>query len=218
MTRHARLGGVFLLGILLASFATGCRSTYYKAWEQFGVHKRDLLRKNVEGAKQDQEKAAEGFKSALTRLKEIYRFDGGNLEKYYNNLKSDYETASSRAGAVQERIDTIKQVATDLFTEWEAEIATITTPNLAFQSQQKLRDTRKRYEALIFALERSEASMKPVLARLNDQVIYLKHNLNAQAIGSLAKESVDVENEIQKLIRDMNASVAQAEAFIQGLK
>lgn len=218
MTRHARLGGVFLLGILLASFATGCRSTYYKAWEKFGVHKRDLLRKNVEGAKKDQEKAAEGFKDAMTRLKEIYKFSGGDLEKFYDNLKSDHETASSRAAAVRERIDTIKQVSTDLFTEWEAEITSITTPDLAFKSQQKLRDTRKRYEAFIFALERSEASMKPVLSRLNDHVLYLKHNLNAQAVVSLAKESIDVEAEIQKLIRDMNASVVQAEAFIQGLK
>ena len=59
------------------SVSIGCRSTYYKAWEKFGVYKRDLLKKNVEEARDDQKKATEQFKDALTRLKELYGFEGG---------------------------------------------------------------------------------------------------------------------------------------------
>ena len=34
-------------GLLCLLTVCGCRSAYYAAYEQFGVHKRDLLKKNV---------------------------------------------------------------------------------------------------------------------------------------------------------------------------
>lgn len=61
-----------LLGTLSA--VSGCRSTYYAAYEKFGVHKRDLLKKRVTAARDEQQAAGEQFKDALTRLKEITKF------------------------------------------------------------------------------------------------------------------------------------------------
>ena len=37
-------------------------------------------------------------------------------------------------------------------------------------------------------MKRAEQSMQPVLRTLRDNVLYLKHNLNAQAIGALRGE------------------------------
>jgi uncharacterized membrane protein YqgA involved in biofilm formation len=67
-------------------------------------------------------------------------------------------------------------------------------------------------------MKKAETSMTPVLAQFKDQVLYLKHNLNAAAVGSLKGETVDIEKEIQNLIRDMNSSIREADAFIQGLE
>ena len=79
-----------LFGILLSSLLlAGCRTAYYSAWETFGVHKRDLLKKKVTAARDDQQAAAEQFKDALTRLKELSGFQGGDLEKVYNELSKD---------------------------------------------------------------------------------------------------------------------------------
>ena len=64
----------------------------------------------------------------------------------------------------------------------------------------------------------AEASLAPVLKQFNDQVLYLKHNLNAQALGSLKAEAGQIEKEIGRLIQEMNASISQADAFIKGLK
>lgn len=210
---------MYLIGLVASVlFTTGCRTTYYKTMEKFGVHKRDMLKENVEEARDEQKKATEQFKDALTRLRELYNIEGGDLEKTYDRLKSDFDKSESRANAVRERIDKVETVASDLFKEWEKEISQMESSNLARQSREKLRSTRDKYESLHTAMKRAEASMEPVLKQFRDQVLYLKHNLNAQAIGALKGETLDIEKEIQQLIKDMNASIQQADSFIQGLE
>lgn len=218
MRRIGRSKGLLLaVAVGFSLLSTGCRTTYYKAWETFGVEKRDILKENVEEARDEQEKAAEQFKDALTRLKEMYAFEGGDLEKTYDKLKSDYDRSASRAEAVRERIRDVEKVAGDLFSEWEKEIQNMESSRLAADSREKLRTTRQKYNDLHAAMIQAENSMDPVLRQFNDQVLYLKHNLNAAAIGSLRGEALNIEKEIQQLIEDMNASIAEADAFIQGL-
>ncbi len=196
----------------------GCRSAYYATMEKFGVHKRDLLKKEVIAARDDEKAATDQFTNALTRLKELYHFQGGELEKQYNAVNSEYERCVSRANAVHKRVQSVETVAGDLFNEWEKEIQEISTPNLRQESRQKLRETRQHYDDLHSALKRAEQSMDPVLVRFHDHVLFLKHNLNAAAIASLKGETTDIQNEIAKLIQDMNAAIAKADAFINQMK
>lgn len=197
---------------------SGCRGAYYSAWEKFGKHKRDLLKDNVEKVRNDQQEAAEQFKDALTRLKELYGFQGGDLEKVYNRLNADYQRSNQQAETVRNRIGKVEQIAGDLFKEWETEIASIQSPNLRSSSREKLVETKRKYESLHTAMKRAERSMEPVLGQFKDQVLYLKHNLNAQAIGALKGEVGDIENEIGKLIKEMNNAIAEADAFIKTLR
>jgi hypothetical protein len=211
---------VVLFGCLVSFLllGTACKSTYYSTMEKFGVYKRDILKDRVQDARNEQDKATEQFKDALTRLRELYGSPGGDLEKMYDRLKSDYDRSVSRADAVKERIAKVESVAGDLFKEWEQEITEMQSSKLAADSREKLRATREKYESLHTAMKRAEASMEPVLAEFKDQVLYLKHNLNAQAIGALKGETLDIEKEIQQLIREMNASIQEADSFINGLK
>lgn len=209
-----RLFSGLLLALLLVA---GCRTAYYSTMETFGVHKRDLLKKNVVAARDGQQAASDQFKDALTRLREMYNVQGGDLEKTYDALKKDYDRSVSRADAVRGRIKDVETVAGDLFTEWEKEIQEISTPSLRQSSKDKLRETRQRYDEMITALKRAESSMGPVLVRFKDQVLYLKHNLNAAAIASLKGESLDIQSEINKLLNDMNAAIAQADKFVKAM-
>jgi len=208
-----------LIGITLSIVVlVGCQSAYYSAWEKFGVYKRDLLKKRVVAARDEQKEAGEEFKDALTKLKEAYGFEGGNLEKTYNTLSHQYDRAASKADAVRKRIKDVETVAEDLFVEWEKEIKQISSDKLRDDSRDKLRETRKRYEELHSALKRAERSMEPVLTRFHDQVLYLKHNLNAAAIASLKGEATDIQSEISKLLEEMNAAISQADKFIGTLQ
>ena len=211
MKRFLALGTLFALIVLTSA----CRSTYYSAWEKLGKYKRDLLRDNVTEVRKDQAAAVEQFKDALTRLRELYRVDGGDLEKLYDRLKADLDRSNTRATAVSARIQKVEQVASDLFAEWADEAKTLTNPRLRQDSERKLRETRDKYDGLHSAMKRAEDSMKPVLTQFREQVTYLKHNLNAQAIGALRGEVVDIEKEVQQLIQNMNTSIAEAESFLR---
>jgi hypothetical protein len=207
------------LALLLASLVTltGCRNAVYSAYEKFGVHKRDLLKKAVVQARDDQQEAGEQFKDALTRLKELYGFHGGNIETTYNALKRDFDRSSAKAEAVRERVKNVETIAADLFAEWEREIKDISAPDLRARSRDQLLRTRERYDDLHAALKRAERSMEPVITQFQDHVLYLKHNLNAEAIGALKGESLSIQSEINKLLEEMNRSIAQADKFIKEL-
>lgn len=203
--------------VVLLLTLTSCSSVYYGAYEKLGVYKRDLLKKRVIAARDEQKEASVEFKDALTRLKEITKFDGGKLEARYRQLQSDYDDCAKRAAAVHTRIRDVETVASDLFAEWEKEIKEIGTDSLRANSRRQLNATRERYDEMISALKKAEAPMPPVLAKLHDYVLALKHTLNADAVASLRGESASLQSEIAKLITDMNASIASADEFLKGL-
>ena len=84
-------------------------------------------------------------------------------------------------------------------------------------SAQQLTQTRKRYTPLIGAMRRAESKIDPVIAAFRDQVLFLKHNLNAQAIASLQGELVSIESDIASLIKEMETSIAEADSFIKAI-
>ena len=206
------------VALAFALLTVGCRSAYYATYEQFGVHKRDLLKKRVAAARDDQKEAQEQFKDALTRLKEITKFDGGQLERAYNSLKGEYDDCVSKSEDVSKRIRDVETVSEDLFKEWEKEIGQINTPSLRESSREQLATTRRRYNELHRSLKSAEQSMTPVLSQFSDYVLFLKHNLNAQAMASLQGESANIQQEITRLIDQMNASIARADEFLKTLK
>ncbi|HRI15865.1 MAG TPA: DUF2959 domain-containing protein [Verrucomicrobiota bacterium] len=221
-----RLGDIFpavsfpgfaALVLALALVGTGCQSMYYATMEKFGIEKRDLLKSAVEKARDSQQDAATQFKDALTRLRDLYSVNGGALESNYDKLKGEYEDAERDAEFVRKRIKEMDQVATDLFSEWEKEIGQFTNPTYASNSRRQLNETRAKYQQLAVSLKAAEASMQPVLAQLKDQVLYLKHNLNAAAIGALRGEATNIQNDITRLLEQMNNSIRQADEFIKTL-
>ena len=206
---------ITILSLLVFLIQNGCQTTYYTVWEKLGKEKRHLLKDQVEKAQSEQQEASEQFKDVLSRIKEIYGFDGGELEAFYEKLKSDYEESEYRADAVRSRIKKVEQIATDLFAEWETEINEISNTQLKSKSKAALKDTKKRYARLRLAMSKAEKSMDPVLRGLNDYVLYLKHNLNAKAVGALRKEVDDIEIEVERLVQDMTQSVSEADRFLK---
>ena len=197
---------------------TGCSSAYYGAMEKFGVHKRDLLVKRVESARNSQLDAKEEFQSALEQFASVVEFDGGELEDKYNRLNRSYENSKAKAEKVYDKIQSVESVAEALFEEWEDEAKAYQSTNLRRRSEAKLKATKNRYQKLISSMHRAESKIDPVLVALRDQVLFFKHNLNARAIASLQGELDSVETDIYKLIREMQTAIDEANSFIDAMK
>ncbi|MCL1050040.1 DUF2959 domain-containing protein [Shewanella abyssi] len=201
-------------GLLL----TGCQSAYYGAMEKVGYHKRDIMVDRVEDAKESQQEAQEQFSSALEQMQALLNHDGGDLEGAYNKAKDEYESAQDAADDVTNRIDKVEDVAEALFDEWQTEIAEISKASLRRGSESKLKQTRRSYTQLLKSMRRAESKMPPVLTAMKDNMLYLKHNLNAQAIGAIKGEFTSLQTDISGLIKEMNKSIDESTKFIASLE
>ena len=202
----------------IATLLSGCSQLYYEFWEGFGKEKRDLLQDNVEEVVEDQTEVGEEFQDALTMIRALYGLEGGKLEERYGELRDQYESAKEAAANLTDRIEQVEDIGEDLFKEWRDEAQGITSATLKRDSLRKLEDTKAKFVELKRDLRRSEASMAPVLAKLRDQVLYLKHNLNARALGSLKSEAAAIEREIDGLIKEMQSSIAASKSFVKSLQ
>ena len=205
---------ILAMAFSLTLLLPGCETAYYGTMEKLGYHKRDLMVNRVESARDAQEDAKEQFESALDKFSSVLQFDGGDLEDKYDQLKHAYDRSNARAQTVRDRIAAVENVAEDLFAEWQTELNEYSSDNLRRSSARKLQQTKRQYAKLIGAMKRAESKMEPVLVAFNDQVLFLKHNLNAKAIASLQTELVSVEAEVNSLIKDMEASIKEADSFI----
>ncbi len=214
ITKHnTTTTGLLLTGLIL--ILGGCQSAYYSTLEKVGYHKRDILVERVGKARDAQQEGKEQFKSALEKFSSVLNFKGGALEDKYKQLNEEYEDSEEAADDVRSRIDAVESVAEALFEEWKEELGQYTNASLKRDSKDKLRNTRKRYKKLITAMRRAEKKMDPVLNAFKDQVLYLKHNLNAKAIMSLQKELRTVKSNIAALVNDMEKSIHEADTFIR---
>lgn len=204
------LGASLMLG--------GCQSAYYGAMEKVGYHKRDIMVDRVQDAKESQEDAQKQFSSALEEMQALLNHDGGDLEKAYNKAKDEYESAQAAADDVTNRIDKVEDVAEALFEEWQTEIGEISKANLRRNSETKLRETKRSYQQLLKSMRRAESKMPPILTSMKDNMLYLKHNLNAQAIGAIKGEFASLQTDISGLINEMNKSIAESNKFIESLE
>ena len=204
--------------VMILALTAGCQSTYYSAMEKVGIHKRDIMVDRIEDTQVAQEQAQKQFQSALEQFQSVVNFAGGNLEVAYKDLNAEYEDSLAAAEKVRSRIDGVKNVSEALFDEWDNELKLYTTASLRRSSEQKLQDTQRQYRRMMASLEKAEQRMQPVLDAFRDQVLYLKHNLNARAISALKGEFDTIKADIDRLISDMQASIDQSRQFVNALK
>lgn len=197
---------------------TSCSSAYYSAMEKVGIHKRDIMVDRVADAKESQQEAQQQFKSALEEMTALTNFEGGELEAQYNVIQEQYENSKEAAALVSSRIEKVEDVSEALFDEWEDEIGQISSANLSRQSSVKLKETQRRYQTLIKSMHKAESKMAPVLTALKDNSLFLKHNLNAKAVGALQGEMLSIKKDVSVLIKDMNIAIEQSQKFIDMLE
>lgn len=204
--------------LILLLLVSGCSGVYYGAMEKLGHHKREILVDRVSKARDSQLQTKEQFVSALEQFKTVLGFAGGELEEQYRQLSETLQVSEDHAEEVRERIAAVEDVAEALFAEWESELDQYSSAGMRNVSEKQLKQTRNQYYQLISAMKKAETKIEPVLGPLRDQVLFLKHNLNARAISSLQTELRHIETDVSRLIRDMELSIKEADQFINALQ
>ena len=202
----------------LALGLTACDTAYMATMEKMGYAKRDILSSRVKSARNAQEDAKKEIQSALEQFGKVVGYQGGDLEATYKKLNSELESSEDSAEAVRKRIKDVESVADSLFAEWKTELGQYSSADLRRKSEEKLTQTKSRYNEMLGAMKKAEQRIDPVLKPLRDQVLYLKHNLNARALAAIKSELVKVDAQVDQLVKDMNKSIAEADKFIQSME
>lgn len=204
--------------ISLALGLTACDTAYIATMEKMGYAKRDILSSRVKSARNAQEDAKKEIQSALEQFEKVVGYQGGDLEATYKKLNSELESSEDSAETVRKRIKDVESVADSLFAEWKTELGQYSSADLRRKSEEKLTQTKARYNEMLGAMKKAEQRIDPVLKPLRDQVLYLKHNLNARALAAIKGELVKVDAQVDQLVKDMNKSIAEADKFIQSME
>lgn len=202
---------------LSSFFSKKFRNVYYNARESIGDHKRAIVVSQVEQACVSLQDTRDEFQDALERFKSLVNVSETTLDHKYNLLNRQYQFCRAKSEAVSDRIRAIEDVSEALFIEWERELDEYTNRSLRNLSRQQLKAARQNYGRLIKSMRRAEGKIQPVLLAFKDQVLYLKHNLNAQAIAALRHEFIEIGIDISQLIHAMEQTIAEANQFVSTL-
>lgn len=206
------------LFLCLPAASIGCGSTMIAAKEYMGIPKREQMVARVTDARDSQTEAKKQFQSALDEFISVTKVDGGDLETKYKKFKSKFEDSESAAKTVNARIGDVERVAIALFAEWEKEMGQYSSEAMKTSSRADLEATRSQYSKLLASMKSAESKMEKPLANFRDQILFLKHKLNARAISGLESTAREITNNVDSLIAEMNASIDEANAFINQMQ
>ena len=209
---------LFTLLVLSLSACGTVQKAQYSVMEKVGVHKRDILIDRIEKTTETQQETKQQFKTAYEELASLIKVDDRGLEKKYKKLANAVEASEVKTKQLRDRIASVDEVAQALFTEWQDELDQYQTKSLRQTSAQNLSTTKQRYAGIYKKMQTSQQRVEPVLKILQDNTLYLKHNLNARAVTSLSNEVLVIEDKVALLIRQMEDSIDESKSFIQAMQ
>jgi len=210
---------VFTICLALVLSACGTvEKAQYSVLEKVGIHKRDILVDRIQDTSKTQEETKQQFQSAYDELASLVKIDGGDLEQKYKRMAKAVRASEDQAEELDDRIKSVNDVANDLFEEWQLELNGYQSASLRRVSETNLNTTKQRYAAIYKKMQISQQRVEPVLKVLQDNTLYLKHNLNARAVNSLSGEVLVIEDKVALLIQQMEASINESKNFIDAMQ
>jgi len=205
--------------LLLSLSACGTvQKAQYSALEKVGIHKRDILIDRIEKTTVSQEETKQQFQSAYEELASLVTIDDQGLEKKYKRMSKAVERSEDKAAELDSRIKSVDQVAKALFEEWQTELDQYQSASLRNTSERNLNTTKQRYAVIYAKMQAAQQRVEPVLEVLQDNTLYLKHNLNARAVSGLSGEVLKIEDKVAELIQQMENSINESKAFVKSMQ
>lgn len=207
---------IFLL--IFVPLISSCNSIYFSALEKIGIEKRDLFIKRIKSARDSQVDAKEQFKSALEEYRSVVSVEGGDLERKYDQLSAALERSEDSAAEVKTKVIRVRDVAVSLFKEWKSELAEYSNQDLRRDSENKLEKAKMEYAAMMASMKIASDRLEPALSPLRDNVLYLKHNLNAKAIMALNNDVIKLQERVDMLLEELSRSISDADEYVKKME
>ena len=179
-----------------------------------GVRQTERLAKKADAMIEEVEKAQTQVRAALTAQRNLVFGAAADLRKPYRALDKEIGRTDKRREAVRRSADAAKAESTDYFRAWAGSLPLIEDDDLRGRSEDRLRDSRARFDGIVEAGRRAAAAYEPFIGRLRDQWNYLGHDLNPSGIESLRPDAQKLADEGDRLLVEIDDSLRQAREYV----
>jgi chromosome segregation ATPase len=139
-------------------------------------------------------------------------------KKLYKNLQNEMNNTEKRRAKIDEEAAQMKTEADTLFTQWAESAAAIEKLDLRKRSEERLEATKASYAEIQSVGQKAADLYPPFMKALQDQIAYLGHDLNAEAVASLAPEAAKLNEEAEALTRSLDDTISTANEKIGALR
>jgi hypothetical protein len=131
----------------------------------------------------------------------------------YAAFVKEIETAEEQAEALRESVDPMKQAAEPFFQKWADDLANFTSPGLRQRSELRLAAARQRYQALVMALDPTQANYAVFNKGLRDHATFLSRDLNPSALREIRDDVRQMGSLATELDSRFQACLSSARAY-----
>jgi hypothetical protein len=171
------------------------------------------------------ERASEEMKDVRKHLNEAFEAYHKTLREGTDERRSSYkdlvkalERCEEETKELRKRHREMDEQAEEYFKKWKNSVKDIKNADLERRSEERLEATRRRYREVSMRWKTMGEDYEPVLAELRDQVVYLGHDLNEDAVLSLKEDAAELEELARALFRSMEGFGSTADEYIGGLE
>lgn len=205
-------GGLPLLGAFMLSVTVAAQA------QDEGVKQVEQLVKKAGSTVQ----AISETKLQLIKTMDVYNSiladDAKDRKGLYKKLQSEMESTEKHRAEIAKRAEAMKVEADAVFKSWADSAVAITSPDLKKRSEERLTKTKARFAEIEAAGQKARETYTPVMKTLQDQVTYLGHDLNAEAVSSLKPDAAKLNTQAQDLGKRIDDTISAVNKNIDALR
>lgn len=136
----------------------------------------------------------------------------------YKKLQKSLKKSEKSAAAVGAQAEKMDSAASEYFASWEASLSEFTSDEMRARSEERMKETRQRYDGILQAGREAGEAFRPFVTLLKDQIVFLGHDLNPAAIEDLQDDAERLNSQAKEVFSKIDETKRTAMRYIASLK
>jgi hypothetical protein len=184
---------------VFASLAFVAATTVGVAAQDEGVKQIQELIKTAKAEVQSIDTAKLQLQKTMDAYNAVMAPEVKDRRDAYKQLQKEMANTDKRRADVSTRSTKMNAEADKLFKSWEESTARIQSPDLRKRSEDRLKKTQDRFAELRQTGQNASSQYESFMKTMQDQVVYLGHDLNPGAVASLKPDADKLNTRAQDL-------------------
>jgi hypothetical protein len=133
----------------------------------------------------------------------------------YAEFSTAVDQSSAQLAALKAGIESMQRSADPVFKKWASDLDAFASLDMRLKSQQRLMETRKRYDAIVASLEPALVAYDGFDKRMRDYATFLAHDFNEASVAALRGDDHTVHEMVATLDARFGVCQQAAREYVQ---